>query len=331
MELSNNYNEKISTWRNGISAIKDHDVGLNWIYKNHKRIYDYIKKKYTNKNTLKLHISVLAGVIKMLKGDKSKIYQKYSLEATNLMKDIQDSYLDNTHISKNRVDNFVTLQEIETQRDELGKLFNEDRSDNKLNLQYLLLCLYTYQPPIRQEYKDMLIVNKIPNDHDNFILNQNGKYYIIIQHDKVSKKYGAAKFLLSDTLNAIIKQSLISYPRQYILSLVNNPNKPIGKQMFENLLHSCFPDKKVSVDILRSAYITDKYNNKHFTMRDKEELAKLNRNSVFMASTVYHKIDNREKSIDDIIDEFISKIPVKKEYINEVKKEIKDIIDKYIV
>ncbi len=95
---------------------------------------------------------------------------------------------------------------------------------------------------------------------------------------------------LDSTLNSIIDDSLIHFPRKYILSLIRDGNKPIGKQLFERLLTSCFTDKHVTLDSLRSAYITDKYNSKQFTMRQKEELAKKMRHSVNVASQIYHKI-----------------------------------------
>ena len=64
-DLSQNYKQIISVWSHNIPEIKKHDQDLNWVSKHHKLIYEYIKNKYTNKNTLKLHISVLAGMLKL--------------------------------------------------------------------------------------------------------------------------------------------------------------------------------------------------------------------------------------------------------------------------
>ena len=41
MNLTKNYTEKISVWKNNIPNIDDND--LNTIYKNHKKVYNYIK------------------------------------------------------------------------------------------------------------------------------------------------------------------------------------------------------------------------------------------------------------------------------------------------
>ena len=133
MNLTKNYTEKISVWKNNIPNIDDND--LNTIYKNHKKIYNYIKNTYSNLNTIKTHLVVLAGVIKMLYGDKNKYYKQYSDESTSLAKQVNDAYLDNTHNPKCDI---ITLTEIETRRNQLLNEFNNDKTNNKLNLMSLL-------------------------------------------------------------------------------------------------------------------------------------------------------------------------------------------------
>ena len=65
MNFSNDYNMKVSTWEKKLpELVKDNNY--KWIAKNHKKIYEYITQHYTNKNTLKGHISVLAGILRTL-------------------------------------------------------------------------------------------------------------------------------------------------------------------------------------------------------------------------------------------------------------------------
>ena len=53
---------------------------------------------------------------------------------------------------------------------------------------WVLLSLYTMQPPIRMEYKDMQTVDVLPrNKNQNYLLNKNVKYFIVIRNDKVIK------------------------------------------------------------------------------------------------------------------------------------------------
>lgn len=339
-DLSKIYEQRISVWKKNILTIKKHDHNFNWIVKNHKLIENFIKSNYTNLNSLRSHLSTLTAIIKHKKGENSRIYKHYSKKAIAIQKKIEDGYKDQT-LPKNRVGNHVSFEEIEKRREQLKELFNENKTDHKLNLQYLLLALYTYQPPLRQDYKDMMIVqDKVPNKKENFLLKKRDQWFVIIQQDKVIRAQGSAVFELNQLLGKIINVSLMFFPRKYILSALKDPNKPIGKQGFEKLLRDCFENKKVTVDILRSAYVTNKYNDNTFSMRQKEDLARSMRHSVSIAQRIYHKIISDvpineqnvtplEKTLteDEIISDFITKLNYSGN-IEQLKIDIKHCIEK---
>ena len=71
--------------------------------------------------------------------------KKYNDESIRLLKEIQDTSK-HQELLPQRVQNDITFRDIEKRRDELGSLFNLNKSNNKYNLMYLLLSLYTYQP-----------------------------------------------------------------------------------------------------------------------------------------------------------------------------------------
>ena len=161
MEFSNDYMTKISTWEKKLPDLVRND-NYNWIAKNHKQIFEYIMKNYENKNTLKGHLSVLSGILKAL--DKQpRAMKKYSKMATELCLELQNESK-NQELLPQRKDNFVSLEDIIRQRDQFKYAFEQDRSNNKYNLSWVLLSLYTMQPPIRMEYKDMEIVNVLPKN-----------------------------------------------------------------------------------------------------------------------------------------------------------------------
>ena len=114
---------------------------------------------------------------------------------------------------------------------------------------------------------------------------------MIIRNDKVIKSHKPAQFELPDELNNVINTSLTAFPRKYILSTQRDGDRPIGKQGFESLLIQCFSPQRVTVDILRSAYITHFYSDPRKTLKDKDELARLMRHSAKIAEREYHKID----------------------------------------
>ena len=132
---------------NNISNITKHDDNLKWIVTNHSKIYDYIKNSYKNDNTKKGHISVLAGILRSL-NVRPRIMKKYNDESIKLLKEIQDSSK-HQELLPQRVHIYITFRDTEKRRDELGSLYNLNKSNNKYNLMYLLLSLYTYQPLLR--------------------------------------------------------------------------------------------------------------------------------------------------------------------------------------
>ena len=291
----------------------------------HKQLLDHINT-YTNITTRRTYLCSLAKLFRVLKGDSSSLYRKYSKMSVELQAQIEKDSSEQK-ISENRKKNFITLNEVIKRREELKKLFLQKPDDHKLNQQYLLLCLYTMQPPLRMEYKDMKIVQSIPRDKDkNYVLEKDKKYSVIVNNDKVCKHRPSDIFELSPELNEAINHSLRMFPRQYILSLNTNKDKPIGKQSFELLLRGCFTDKRIGVDLLRGAYITHVFDKPGITMKDKEELAKKMRTSLSMASTVYHKVTEKEFTDEELVDELVMKIKNVQDK-EQLKRVVLDIIN----
>jgi hypothetical protein len=159
----------------------------------------------------------------------------------------------NQELTPARISNWVPFDLLIKRRNELKKEYEKNKSDNYANQRFLILALYTLQPPIRQDYKVMKIIkSEKENDRvNNFVIKSNNRYFVILNKDKVSKTYGPLRFPLPEVLNNILDDSLKNYPRDYILSLNMNPAKPIQKHNLEQLLTNIFEEYKLSVDIFR--------------------------------------------------------------------------------
>jgi hypothetical protein len=291
MELSKDYQQKIQTWLNALNLIN-----LDDIVKKHKKVYEYIKNKYTNKNTLRGHLTVLGGVLNKM-NKLPKISKGYITEAILLQKEIEKESK-NQEMKPSRINNFVCFEDIEKRRDELKEAYEKNKIDNKMNLSHVLLSLYTLQPPIRMEYKDMPIVTKGSKEHFdlikknvNFLIDDNHKYYVAINNDKVMRTHGSTIFELNNELNKIIEDSLKSFPRKYILSLLSDGYKPLGKQGFERLLKGLFVPQNITIDLIRISYVTHMYSNKKINLNQKENLAKLMRSSREVGELHYNKLN----------------------------------------
>jgi hypothetical protein len=299
-KLSLNYKTKLNAWRNNIPNIKNADnKTVTWVGKNHKKIYKYIIESYDNLNTLKSHLSTLSSILKLLNVNEED-RKKYSDESTDYNNQNNDK-LKKQIMTPSRAKNFVTFSAIEHKRDEYKNKFENNKDDNKTNLIYLILCLFTYQAPIRHQYEDAEIVKKIPSTKDkNFILDDNNKYSIILNDDKVIKSHGKAIIKFDDKLNNIIYESLEAYPRKYLLSMISKPDIPLGIQNFNYILKDVFDGKRVGINIFRSSYISDKYKDPDFSIEKKDELAKEMRHSREIADLAYNKL-NVKKTIDNVV------------------------------
>ena len=228
---------------------------------------------------------------------------KYINEATRINQSVEKQSK-NQKVIPSRTTDQLDFSVIETYRDKLKKIWENNLTNNKNNLAYLTICLYTLQPPLRLDYKNMEIVDtplKVMRKKDqNYLLKNNlmdKTYTIIINKDKVIKSHGKGKIpIIDNDLNKIIDESLKIFPRKYLLSKYDNGDVPIGKQGLELLLRYIFKPFNISVDILRSAYITNAFSNPKMTLQNKEDLMKQMRSSLNMAEVMYKKIPTVTKA-----------------------------------
>jgi hypothetical protein len=105
------------------------------------------------------------------------------------------------------------------------------------------------------------------------------------------RTHGSTIFELNNELNKIIEDSLKSFPRKYILSLLSDGYKPLGKQGFERLLKGLFVPQNITIDLIRISYVTHMYSNKKINLNQKENLAKLMRSSREVGELHYNKLN----------------------------------------
>ena len=81
--------------------------------------------------------------------------------ATELCMELQDESK-NQELSQTRKENSITLEDIIKRREQLRQVFEQDKTNNKYNLSWVLPSLYTMQPPLRQDYANMPVVSVTP-------------------------------------------------------------------------------------------------------------------------------------------------------------------------
>ena len=160
------------------------------------------------------------------------------------------------------------------------KTISED-DYNKLQ-QYLLISLYTFIPPRRnQDYTYMYVVKKAPAKYDddkNYLLLKEKQF--IFNKYKTSKHYGQQTIDIPDELMNIIK-NYIKYNPHYstLRAKGNNPIKLLvkydgsdinDKNGITRLLNKAF-GKNIGSTALRHIYLSDKYAD---NMKERENDAK---------------------------------------------------------
>lgn len=259
------------------------------VYINIEKLYDFINNSDYAISTKRDYLIILSNVFKnsIYTELREFLYKKAKLYDNKHFEQEQCQTL-NTHELKNYVD-YNDLQ------DKLKKLINAYTLKPTLkNIQKaLILALYVLQPPLRNDYNDLKIINNDDeiNDDHNYLLRHGEKYYIIINNDKVIKKHNSAEILILDTtLKRLLDLYINTYVPNNIYLFQTKNNKPYTKRQTQTLISGLFKDenKILTFHNLRSAYITHFYKN-NLDIQSRNILADKMRHSRQTAELVYCK------------------------------------------
>lgn len=142
-------------------------------------------------------------------------------------------------------------------------LFNKDKLNSKqLNIiqSYLVIALYTLQPPVRLNYSDMKIIKNEDQIEEgkNYLLNKSrNKKQFIFQDYKTSKKHGKIIQPINKELNTIINKWLkVNKTDNFLIDQKGHPmnSNQLGKFITKAF---DFTGKKITLNLLRHVYISE--------------------------------------------------------------------------
>ena len=271
--------------------------------KDYDKVLEVLNKKA--KTTLK---NYLVAVVVAIQKDKKfeNIIEKYNKKIKELQENIMDNY-EEQEKSQSQSENWIEYTEI-------LKLLKKLKSDTKPYLeadpnkltnkqkiliqQYLLLYLYSGVAfdPVRNDFANMIILNKDNNtepDKNYLILNKTNSYFKLNEYK--TKKYNGEKLIkFSDkTLKKLIINWLDITGSKYLLINVKDGSPMSANGITKNLnsLFQTYKNKTVSTSLLRSIYISHKYNNNNMTLKEKNKLAENMAHTKKTAETMYAKVD----------------------------------------
>lgn len=219
------------------------------------------KLKDRSNNTKK---NYYASIVKLLRfTDEKELIEEY----VKLMKEFIDKTKPSEEYNDKQRKNLMTREQIEVIRKNLIKGITDfySRLNYDILLDYVVLSLYTLQPPRRNEYWTMKITTNADdvNDKDNYVLWTPKRKQFIFQDYKTSNKYGREVVDINKELQEVITLYL-KYRSKFALKDNDNFLVKYGNLNFDNSnditrrLNRVL-GKKIGASMLRHIYLSEKY------------------------------------------------------------------------
>ena len=290
---------------------------------NYKKFNEYIsniKKKKGGAISNNDKSTTASSMFSLMINNRTDLYKYFSKKQIEFFNQVRDSYKDqiedDRQIRNETQSLSYSMNEFDTFRDKIIK--SETKADGTISLRILLLSLYSYRPPVRNDYVDVLIVNKDTKKHNLKKYDKDKQNYFNIEtgiftlndyktdrsyhqqqipfygeKNTVHKDYMQNGFVNFPKLEKMIKSYHKGHDYKYLLGDIK-PNKSVIKIMD-------FPDtwNGGNLSSIRKAFITRFYQNEdgskltgNGTHIKKKELAKLMLHSKDTATNVYNFHNN---------------------------------------
>lgn len=228
-------------------------------------------------------------------------YRERMLELCNIINNVNKEQKQ----SKKQEDNWMSLQDLNKMRknhfNDIKKRDNPTWADIQPFFVASLYLADDKNPPIRNEYGDMLVVKESHGIHSTdksknyLVITGRNKKTFILNDFKNVKSQGTKSFKVGKSLNKIMNTFLDKHP--FSLSdtpttplLFNTANNMLGRNgLTKYLQNKVFTDgnKKISTAMLRHIYISEKVGGP--MIKEKEDLADKMCHSVAVQEGIYKK------------------------------------------
>ena len=253
---------------------------LEDLNKNPKDVIEFLKEKYENINGIKTRLSALFVITqnKEYHTDMMDNITKYNEEVSKQEK------------NNKQKENWLSTEEIQKIYDDLEiktkPLWKKKDLTTKelLHIQdFVILSLFTLIPPRRSLDYIEFKINNINTNKDNYIKGNS----LVFNTFKTSKQKGTQKINIPKELKNILTKyiKLISDKSDYLI--FNNKFKQLSTPNFTLRLNKIFGNKKVSVNMIRHIYLSEKHSDNLKDM--KQDFADMG--SSLQQSNVYIKND----------------------------------------
>lgn len=298
-------------------SFKDDD-NISWVVNYHRILtVELLEYSFENKSsiaTIKSKFNAITRILRIAFETKAyPLYEKYSCLVLFLRYYFEGGDWDNklSAFEEKKYIDFKDVLDIQiklrNQYYSLSSPYSTKAYD--LNNDLLLLSLYCLIPPLRNEIKHLKFTTTSKTTGD-WILFIDDEIYLDLNEEK--KRHDAIQFNISQDspdLARIIYDSYKYYPREFVFT-IKNKYPSVDKQASEssldvrlsNIFKQFLPNKNISVNSLRSSYVSYKNNEAVkkgtlLTVNEKEKIAKRMRTSRKYMDEAYLKIIPNETSV----------------------------------
>jgi hypothetical protein len=287
-EMTKNSMRNMATLHNYLFKKRMKPGDLSWVKPNLKKIEDHIERGPIN-YALNSKIAFYTSLIGVFRDgeqppENKELWEKYNKIMVAYKKQ-SEAVEDHQKLDEKEARDWLSFREILEMRRQAKANIRDWHSYRT----WFVFSLYTLQPPIHSEYKNMKIISQ-PEDWRRVDRNyyyipdeesEDKQHLIIIQKDKTSHKKGTSVIGVEPAMQKLMEESLKLYPREYVIG-----TEPLTTRGFQAVL-----DRNVGVGInrFRSAYITNYYQ-PPTTIAEKKKIAYKMRHDYKTAEQKYFKI-----------------------------------------
>ena len=175
-------------------------------------------------------------------------------KAVKELKEKRNAVQDDQKMTEKQKEKFLSWDEVLKVREKIKDSLND--VNFSLNMDYLIVCLYTMFENRRLDYGDMRVVDEPEDCEDNLYIISTGQF--VFAKYKTAKKYGKQTFTVPEELNTIIKKFVTKYKQTYLF--MNRNGLPMGNKKLSDRIIRIFhrhTGKDVGACMLRHSKATE--------------------------------------------------------------------------
>lgn len=250
------------------TLVQENKKDIYYIVTHPDEFTKWIADNYESDQTRKSYYSAILALFRHnegLKEQEKENYSKWYTAFNAVHNKIEERYKRNEP-TKRQQDAYVPFADVIKARDSLEKGTNER----------LLFSMYTYLPPLRADFNDVIIYkSRVPEKpQQNYIVLKQNSGTLVLKEFKTTGKLHAIEKDLPKELIDEIQESLKVAPREWLF--VDRDNKPFSAKSFTqwaNRILARVLGKRTTISMLRHSFISSLDFNK-LSVVEKERIAK---------------------------------------------------------